>query len=99
MNGTLDFESEEGKGTTFIIRIPFVIDQSQEEKEKLNDSADKPSIQGYHILLVEDNELNMEIAEFVLEKEGAVVTTTTERKQWNYFQNLRPVSTMRSLWI
>lgn len=78
MNGTLDFESEEGKGTTFIIRIPFVIDQSQEEKEKLNDSADKPSIQGYHILLVEDNELNMEIAEFVLEKEGAVVT-----KAWN----------------
>ncbi len=78
MNGTLDFESEEGKGTTFIIRIPFVIDQSQEEKEKLSDSADKPSIQGYHILLVEDNELNMEIAEFVLEKEGAVVT-----KAWN----------------
>ena len=78
MNGTIDFESEEGKGTTFIIRIPFVIDQSQEEKAKLNDSADKPSIQGYHILLVEDNELNMEIAEFVLEQEGAVVT-----KAWN----------------
>ena len=78
MNGTLDFESEEGKGTTFIIRIPFVIDQSQEEKEKLNDSADKPSIQGYRILLIEDNELNMEIAEFVLEQEGAVVT-----KAWN----------------
>ncbi len=78
MNGTLDFESEEGKGTTFIIRIPFVIDQSQEEKEKLNDSADKPSIQGYRILLTEDNELNMEIAEFVLEKEGAVVV-----KAWN----------------
>ena len=78
MNGTLDFESEEGKGTTFIIRIPFVIDQIQEEKAKLNDSADKPSIQGYRLLLTEDNELNMEIAEFLLEKEGAVVT-----KAWN----------------
>ncbi len=81
MNGTLEFESEEGKGTTFIVRIPFVIDQSQEEKEKLNDSADKPSIQGYHILLVEDNELNMEIAEFVLEKEGAVVTKARNGKE------------------
>ena len=78
MNGTLDFESEEGKGTTFIIRIPFVIDQIQEEKAKLNDSAGKPSIQGYRLLLTEDNELNMEIAEFLLEKEGAVVT-----KAWN----------------
>ena len=78
MNGTIDFESEEGKGTTFIIRIPFVIDQIQEEKAKLNDSAGKPSIQGYRLLLIEDNELNMEIAEFLLEKEGAVVT-----KAWN----------------
>ena len=78
MNGTIDFESEEGKGTTFIIRIPFVIDQIQEEKAKLNDSAGKPSIQGYRLLLTEDNELNMEIAEFLLEKEGAVVT-----KAWN----------------
>ena len=78
MNGTLEFESEEGKGTTFIVRIPFMIDQNQEEKEKLNDSADKPSIQGYRILLTEDNELNMEISEFVLEQEGAVVT-----KAWN----------------
>ena len=76
MNGTLDFESEEGKGTTFVIRIPFVIDQSQEEISKA--PSDMPSIQGYRILLTEDNELNMEIAEFLLEKEGAVVT-----KAWN----------------
>ena len=76
MNGTLDFESEAGKGTTFVIRIPFVIDRSQEEISKA--PSDLPSIQGYRILLTEDNELNMEIAEFLLEKEGAVVT-----KAWN----------------
>ena len=76
MNGTLDFESEAGKGTTFVIRIPFVIDRSQEEISKA--PSDLPSIQGYRILLTEDNELNMEIAEFLLKKEGAVVT-----KAWN----------------
>ncbi len=76
MEGSIDFESQEGKGTTFIIRIPFIIDESQEETS--HDSSDIPSIQGYKILLTEDNELNMEIAEFVLEKEGAAVT-----KAWN----------------
>ncbi len=77
MNGTLTFESKEGKGTTFVITIPFRIDS--ERKETVSEStAEKPSISGYRLLVVEDNELNMEIAEFVLETDGAVI-----QKAWN----------------
>ena len=38
----------------------------------------KDSIKGFHILLVEDNELNMEIAEFMIQNEGASVTKSME---------------------
>ena len=77
MGGTITFESEEGAGTTFVIRIPFKIDLDVDKHEGQTDSLEK-SIKGLHVLLAEDNELNMEIAEFVLQNEGAVVT-----KAWN----------------
>ena len=77
MGGTITFESEEGVGTTFVIRVPFKIDQDAEKREEQKETTEE-SITGLHILLVEDNELNMEIAEFVLQSEGAVVT-----KAWN----------------
>ena len=77
MGGTITFESEQGKGTTFVIIIPFKIDRNSEaRKEKAENCAG--SIKGLNILLVEDNELNMEIAEFIIQSEGAVVT-----KAWN----------------
>ncbi len=78
MDGSLTFESEEGKGTTFVIRIPFKIDNTASTVKKSSDAEKLHSIQGYHILLAEDNALNMEIAEFLLETEGAIVT-----KAWN----------------
>ena len=77
MGGTITFESKKGVGTTFVIRVPFQIDQDGDKGEKQKDTPEQ-SIQGLHILLAEDNELNMEIAEFVLQNEGAVVT-----KAWN----------------
>ena len=77
MGGTITFESKKGVGTTFVIRVPFQIDQDGDEGEEQKDTPEQ-SIQGLHILLAEDNELNMEIAEFVLQNEGAVVT-----KAWN----------------
>ena len=77
MGGTITFESKEGEGTTFVIRIPFKIDQDADKHERQKDVSGK-SIKGLHILLVEDNELNMEIAEFVLQNEDAAVT-----KAWN----------------
>ena len=78
MGGTITFESENGAGTTFVIRIPFKIDLNSDKREEKKDVSDEKSIKGMHILLAEDNELNMEIAEFVLQNEGAVVT-----KAWN----------------
>ena len=77
MGGTITFESKEGMGTTFVIRVPFKIDLDADKSEEQKNVAEK-SIKGLHILLVEDNELNMEITEFVLQNEGADVT-----KAWN----------------
>lgn len=77
MGGTITFESAEGIGTTFVLRVPFKIDPDADKREGQKDVSEK-SIKGLHILLAEDNELNMEIAEFMLQNEGAVVTKT-----WN----------------
>ena len=82
MGGTITLKSEKGKGPTFVIVIPFKIDTNATERsEELNSAteiADKPLLHDCHILLVEDNELNMEIAEFVLQTAGATV-----QKAWN----------------
>ena len=77
MGGTITFESEEGAGTTFVIRVPFRIDTDRSGRPEIGEKTEV-SIRGRHILLAEDNELNMEIAEFLLQNEGAVVT-----KAWN----------------
>ena len=77
MGGTISFESKEGTGTTFVIRIPFQIDADMKDRTETEEKTET-SIQGLHVLLTEDNELNMEIAEFVLRNEGTVVT-----KAWN----------------
>ena len=77
MGGSISFESEERVGTTFVIRVPFKINLEADKRVERGDVSEK-SIKGLHILLVEDNELNMEIAEFVLQNGGADVT-----KAWN----------------
>ena len=77
MGGTITFESEEGVGTTFVIRVPFRINTDRSDRVETREKQEA-SIRGMHILLAEDNELNMEIAEFMLQNEGAVVT-----KAWN----------------
>ena len=77
MGGTITFESKEGAGTTFVIRVPFRIDTDGSGRPETGEKTEV-SIRGLHILLAEDNELNMEIAEFLLQNEGVVVT-----KAWN----------------
>ena len=60
-----------------MIRVPFKIDPDADKREEPKNVSEK-SIKGLHVLLAEDNELNMEIAEFVLQNEGAEVS-----KAWN----------------
>ena len=90
MGGTISFESKEGAGTTFVIRVPFKIDPDV-DKHKVQKDIPEKSIEGLHILLVEDNELNMEIAEFMLRNEGADVTKAWNgRKAVEIFEKSRP---------
>ena len=79
MDGTIEVASERGKGSKFMVTIPFQIDRLAKEKEtKENVQKDLRPLQDMCILLVEDNELNMEIAEFILEDKGASII-----KAWN----------------
>ena len=90
MGGTITFESEKDVGTTFVIRVPFKIDPDADKREEQKDVSEK-SIKGLHILLAEDNELNMEIAEFVLQNEGAGVTKAWDGQEAvELFRNSEP---------
>lgn len=77
MGGNITFESESGVGTTFVITIPFKINAEVEQCEDTQELS-LHALDGFNILLVEDNELNMEIAEFSLQNAGAKIT-----KAWN----------------
>lgn len=71
MGGRIDCVSDSGKGSTFIITLPLALDLS--EKPEIEEKV-KADIAGLHLLVAEDNELNMEIAEFLLENAGATIT-------------------------
>ena len=79
MGGTIEFTSQENVGSQFVICIPFKIDE--EHQTEAVKEATSASIEGLSVLLVEDNELNMEIAEFVLESAGANVIKAYNGKE------------------
>ena len=81
MGGTISFESEQDVGTTFDIEIPFQIDHNKQCEEHKKKEVKETSIKGVNVLLAEDNELNMEIAEFVLESAGAKVIKAFNGKE------------------
>lgn len=75
MGGTMSFSSILGQGTTFTIRLPFEkCDRSEIPQAVRVDAGDGDALQGLRVLLVEDNDLNAEIAQFTLSRAGAVVT-------------------------
>ena len=84
MGGTIAVDSQVGKGTEFMVRVSFPVCEEpaadltnskiEEEKRKVETSI----LQGKHILLVEDNELNREIAVEILQSAGFVVDTAED---------------------
>lgn len=72
MGGTITVESKLGEGSCFTVILPFKIDTNARSEEKEDFDAD---ISDIRVLLVEDNEMNVEIAEFMLTENGAKVET------------------------
>ena len=75
MYGTIEVESKQGEGSKFTVTLEYrIADKSYYERatEKFSD-MDETRISGKHILLAEDNDLNAEIAQFILEDMGLIV--------------------------
>ena len=80
MHGEITLQSEKNVGTTFTVHLTFALDKDAQRTEEHADGAEV-SIRGTKVLLVEDNDLNMEIAEFMLQNEGVTVTKATDGEQ------------------
>ncbi len=80
MEGTIGVDSQVGKGSIFQITLPFRIDGAQNIKHVDEEKNAQENIAGMQVLLVEDNEINCEIIEFMLKEAGAGVTTANDGK-------------------
>ena len=79
MGGTIQVESQLGKGTEFIVDLAVEIAEKGEEEEQSNASVE--NLKDARILLVEDNEINIYVAQLILEKAGCVVEIAQDGKQ------------------
>ena len=96
MGGTISVISEVGKGSTFVVELPFEMGAAPEKSKK--EEADKEnSIHGLNLMLVEDNELNAEVAEILLEDEGAIITMVNDGQQAVELFNNNPVGTFDAI--
>lgn len=78
MGGTISIESKVQVGTTVRVTLPLQIGQAETERESAEERKD---CRGIHVLLAEDNELNREIASFLLKDEGMTVTEAVNGQQ------------------
>lgn len=83
MNGKIEVQSEEGKGSTFVITLPLKLQDSPEYFSGKNDEETNEEIDlnGRKILLVEDNDLNREITKDLLESTGLTIDEAIDGKQ------------------
>jgi len=81
MNGSIRCDSVIGEGTTFIITLPFKVNENTVNDNSEEIVKETQTIDGMNILLAEDNELNIEILKTILEDSGAVVTVATDGQQ------------------
>ena len=75
MDGTIEVSSEVNVGSKFVVRIPLKIDTEYVETENTDEDLLSVSLEGMHILLVEDNEMNREIAQDILSEAGVLIDT------------------------
>ena len=78
MEGSIEVESAEGKGSRFIVNLLLRVRSEPSQKEQESEEASRVSLKGKRILLVEDNEINCEIAQELLSDEGFVVETAND---------------------
>jgi CheY-like chemotaxis protein/anti-sigma regulatory factor (Ser/Thr protein kinase) len=81
MEGSIDVESKVGEGSKFTIRIPMRIQENPEVVEQVrfvHSERESVSFEGFKVLVVEDNELNLEISRDVLESAGVIVEAAAD---------------------
>lgn len=81
MGGTIEVQSKKNVGTTYTVTLPFRIDHTAAPAPEETQDVDVSVLKGCHFLLAEDNDLNMEIAEFLLHEVGAEVTKASNGQQ------------------